>query len=35
MGDLINEVYTISENEISEVIGELPKGKACGKTIFR
>ena len=31
MGDLINEVYTISENEIREVIGELPKGKACGE----
>ena len=30
MGDLVNEVYTISENEIREVIGELPKGKACG-----
>ena len=31
MGDLINEVYTISENEIREVIGELPRGKACGE----
>ena len=31
MGDLINEVYTISENEIREVISELPKGKACGE----
>src|SRR6187399_193607 len=29
MGDFINEVYTISENEIREVIGELPMGKAC------
>ena len=31
MGDLINDVYTISENEIREVIGELPKRKACGE----
>src|SRR6188508_3276096 len=31
MGDLINEVYTISENEIREVISELSKGKACGE----
>src|SRR6188508_2096071 len=31
MGDRINEVYTISENEIREIIGELPKGKACGE----
>src|SRR6188768_2954010 len=31
MVDLINEVYTISENEIKEVISELPKGKACGE----
>jgi hypothetical protein len=31
MGDLVNEVYTISENEIREVISELPKGKACGE----
>jgi exonuclease III len=30
MGDLINEVYTISSEEIEAVIKELPKGKACG-----
>ena len=31
MGDLVNEVYTISSEEIQEVIKELPKGKACGE----
>ena len=31
MGDLVNEVYTISEKEIQEVIKGLPKGKACGE----
>ena len=31
VGDLINEVYTIGENEIREVISELPKGKARGE----
>ena len=30
MGDLVNEVYTISSEEIETVIKELPKGKACG-----
>src|SRR5688572_23770002 len=30
MGDLINEVYTVSSEEIKIVIKELPKGKACG-----
>src|SRR5688572_15843687 len=30
MGELINEVYTISSEEIETVIKELPKGKACG-----
>ena len=31
MGDLVNEVYTISSEEIRNVIKELPKGKACGE----
>ena len=31
MGDLINEVYCISSQEIRAVISELPKGKACGE----
>ena len=31
MGDLVNEVYTISSDEISTVIKALPKEKACGK----
>ena len=31
MGDLVNEVYTISSDEISAVIKALPKEKACGK----
>ena len=30
MGDLVNEVYTISSEEIESVIKDLPKGKACG-----
>jgi len=30
MDDLVNEVYTISSDEIKAVIKELPKGKACG-----
>src|SRR5688572_18006762 len=30
MGDLVNEVYTISSEKIETVIKELPKGKACG-----
>src|SRR2546425_7289653 len=30
MGDLVNEVYTISSEEIEAVIKDLPKGKACG-----
>src|SRR2546425_1948378 len=30
MGDLLNEVYTISSEEIEAVIKDLPKGKACG-----
>jgi len=30
MGDLVNEVYTISSEEINAVIKDLPKGKACG-----
>src|SRR5688572_9012156 len=30
MGDLVNEVYTISSEKIEKVIKELPKGKACG-----
>ena len=30
MGDLVNEVYTISSEEIETVIKELPKGTACG-----
>ena len=30
MGDLVNDVYTISSEEIEAVIKELPKGKACG-----
>ena len=30
MGDLVNEVYTISSEEIETVIKELPKRKACG-----
>ena len=30
MGDLIDELYTISGEEIEAVIKELPKGKACG-----
>ena len=29
MGDLVNEVYTISSEEIVAVIKDLPKGKAC------
>src|SRR6267154_4188946 len=29
MGDLMNEVYTISSEEIAAVIKNLPKGKAC------
>ena len=29
MGDLLNEVYTISSEEIKAVIKDLPKGKAC------
>ena len=31
MGDLINEVYCISSQEIRTVISEIPKGKACGE----
>ena len=30
IGHLVNEVYTISSEEIETVIKELPKGKACG-----
>ena len=30
MGDLVNEAYTISSEEIESVIKDLPKGKACG-----
>ena len=30
MGDLVNEVYTISREEVETVIKELPKGKSCG-----
>src|SRR3989441_86997 len=30
MGDLVNEVYTISSEEIEAFIKDLPKGKACG-----
>ena len=30
MGDLVNEVYTISSEEIKAVIKDLSKGKACG-----
>ena len=30
MGDLVNEVYTISSEEIESVIKDLQKGKACG-----
>src|SRR6267154_889859 len=29
MGDLVNEVYTISSEEIVAVFKDLPKGKAC------
>src|SRR5688572_20867638 len=29
-GDLVNEVYTISSEEMETVIKELPEGKACG-----
>src|SRR6267154_285661 len=29
MGDLVNEVYTISSEEIVAVIKDLPKRKAC------
>src|SRR6478735_3722092 len=31
MGDLVNEVYEISSEEIRNVINELPKEKACGE----
>src|SRR3989441_128050 len=30
MGDLVNEVYTISSEEIEAVIKDLPTRKACG-----
>ena len=30
MGDLVNEVYMISRDEIEAVIKDLPKRKACG-----
>src|SRR5437867_5897015 len=30
MGQMENEVYTISSEEIEAVIRDLPKGKACG-----
>ena len=30
MGDLVNEVYTISSEEIKALIKDLPKGKARG-----
>src|SRR3989442_15066679 len=30
MGDLVNEVYAISSEEVEAVIKNLPKGKACG-----
>ena len=29
MGDLVNEVYTISSEDIVAVIKDLPKGKTC------
>ena len=31
MGDLVNEVYNISIEEVRNVIRELPKEKACGE----
>ena len=31
MGDLINEKYAISKEEVAEVISKLPKGKAVGE----
>jgi hypothetical protein len=31
MGDLVHEVYNISEQEIRQVNSDLPKGKACGE----
>src|SRR2546425_11099055 len=30
MGDLVNEVYTISSEEVEAMIKDLPKRKACG-----
>ena len=30
MGDLVNEIRTISSEEIVAVIKDLPKGKTCG-----
>ena len=33
MGDPVNEVYTISSEEIVAVIKDLPKGKACSNDI--
>ena len=30
VGDLSDEVYTISDKETEAVIKDLPKGKACG-----
>ena len=30
MRDLVNEVYTISRDEIEAVNKDLPKGKTCG-----
>ena len=30
IGDLVNEVFKISSEEIETVIKELPKGMACG-----
>ena len=29
MGNLVNEVYNISAEEIRDIIKELPKKKAC------
>ena len=31
MGDLVNEVYNISAEEIRDIIKELPKKKACSE----
>jgi hypothetical protein len=31
MGDLIYKIYSISEEEVNELINNLPKGKATGE----